>query len=215
MPQPVVAGHPARAAARDHRVAAPLRLPRDPEGAVRAGARGSRPTRCWAMSRRSPPRRRPFHVRLRWASSSGFLALVPAAPTPGARSAGGRLRARVRPVPRRRSADASAPGAGRTADRAGARPSGALGLSLRAGPVPLPHDPDRAARRAGAGQGQGHPRACARAASWRSPCVSTSWRCSPRRIGWRRSASSPGSRSAADPRPAGVRSSRARARSSR
>ena len=75
-------------------------------------------------------------------------------------------------------------------------PSRALGLSLCARPLPLPHDPDRASRRTGARQGRRPSSSGPGVALARADAQSTSWRCSRRPIGWHRSGSSAASASA-------------------
>ena len=99
--QPVVRRHPARTAARDHRNAASLRLPRDP---VRRRSRrppGLEVDALLGDVEAFAHRRRPFMSSLVLGELDGFLALVPRRAQPGTRPSGGRLRRGVRPLSRR------------------------------------------------------------------------------------------------------------------
>ena len=193
-------GHHARAAARDHRLPAPLRLPRHAEGTVHAGAR--------ARGRRAAGRRRGVRRRAPAACGSGCRSTSWRASWPWSRPSQRRSVDRLAADCVREFDRYRAPLTPRTATRRQperlsaerARVSRALGLSLRLRPVPVPHDPDRPAGRAGARRGQGHPAGGPGLRIWPSRCRSTSWPCSRRPIAWHRSGSSPASRSAHEPR---------------
>ena len=137
-------GHRSRAPDRDHPLAAPLRLPRHAEGAVRAGRRqlcagAGRNGRNFCARPRAVRDRAEDGLARRLHRARAGSAFA------GARCAGGRLRRGVRRISgaARRGRD-RAP-AGKRALAAPGPPSAALRLSLRARRLPLSHDADRAA----------------------------------------------------------------------